>query len=769
MVDLFPKELTKLNNWCVWRLIKRGGKDTKLPFNAKTGELAKSNDPSTWTSFDEAQAVLSEGNADGLGFFFEPPYVGIDVDDIADELERYKNGDIEKNIVFEMYELLKTYAEISPSGNGIHLILKGEIPGDQRRRKNVEMYSEGRFFTMTGNSLNKYHEINEPSKNALDLIYRKYIRSNNVMELRNREHGVQHNLSDAEVVNRAIESQQGGKFKDLLNGNFSHYSEYPSQSEADIAFVNMLAFWTARDYQQIDRIYRQSGLMRQKWDEKRGKTTYGAGLINKTINEVADVYTPSTKREPLKYNFGEQFNNTNQKKKKKYPNRSTDDTGNAQRFLDRFGDIVRFSYNRDKFYIYNGQKWEIDSSGQIRVLIDKTIEDMENEKVFVAEGVEEEDAMAAFQKHIKSSRNNSAKKRMLDEIKHHIPILPEEFDPDSMLLNTLNGFIDLSTGEQREPDKDKMFSMITEAELTNSQQADTWNDFLKDIFDHDKEVIEFIQRAVGYSLTASTREQVMFILHGKGRNGKSLFIETIRTIMGSYTDNIQAKTLMVKRGETINNDIAKLQGVRLVTSSEPSEGFRFDEGLIKQLTGGDTVTARFLYGEEFNFDPKFKIWVTTNHKPLVRGTDDGIWRRLILIPFDVQIPENKVDKDLKYKLLREAPAILNWAVEGCLKWQESGLKIPSKIANASEGYRKEMDVLEQFVADECIVNENERVAAGEIFKAYKKWAEETGAYYMNKNKFGIKMKEKFESIKSGNIYYVGVNLKQKFPGLSAMK
>ena len=763
---MFPDELTKLDNWCVWRLVNRNGKQTKIPINAETGEMAKSNDADTWSSYEKAFEVFQDTNADGLGFFFEPPYVGVDIDDISEEIERYKNGDVESNIVFEFYELLKTYAEISPSGNGIHLIFKGKIPGPSRRKGNVEMYDQGRFFTMTGNTLNKYHEIHQPSENSVDFIYRKYIRpKQNVTRIDFGNHGIQHNLSDSEVISKVLNSKQGAKFKDLLNGNWDKYEEYPSHSEARMGFLNMLAFWTAKDFQQMDRIFRQSGMMNDKWDEKRGKTTLGASEINTAIHDVHEVFTPSQKREPLSYKFGDDFF-SEKEKKKDYPSRTTDDTGNALRFLDRYGDIVRYSYNRGKFYLYNGSHWAVDDRGQVRVLIDETIKDMKNEKVFVAEGVDPEDAQEAFHKHIKNSRSNTSKKRMEDELKHHIPITPEEFDPDDMLLNTQNGYLNLTSGEQLEPDKSKMFSMIADSELTENQRPDVWLDFLNDIFNYDQETISFIQRAVGYSLTGSTREQVMFILHGKGRNGKSLFIETIRSILGSYTDNIQAKTLMVKRGDTINNDVAKLQGVRLVTSSEPSEGFRFDEGLIKQLTGGDTVTARFLYGEEFNFDPKFKIWVTTNHKPIVRGTDDGIWRRLLLVPFEVQIPEEKVDKDLKYKLLREAPAILNWAVEGCLEWQRNGLQVPERISKASEGYRKEMDVREQFIDDECIVSEGERVGASEIFKVYKEWADETGAYKMNKNKFGVKMKEKFKSKKSGSIYYLGINLKQKFPGLA---
>ena len=158
---------------------------------------------------------------------------------------------------------------------------------------------------------------------------------------------------------------------------------------------------------------------------------------------------------------------------------------------------------------------------------------------------------------------------------------------------------------------------------------------------------------------------------------------------------------------------------RFVTSSEPNEGFRFDEGLIKQITGGDKVTARFLYAEEFEYTPKFKIWVSTNHKPIIRGTDDGIWRRLVLIPFDVQIPEEKVDKDLKYKLLREAPAILNWMAEGAYMWMREGLELPEKLKASSKAYRTEMDVIEQFIEDECKRVDDGRVKANELYSVYK--------------------------------------------------
>lgn len=760
---MYPNELIELDRWCVWQYEDRDGKFTKLPVNPLTGELARSNDESTWTSYEHALYAFKKGRGDGLGFFFKEPYVGIDLDNVEDDIFRYQNGDYENNIVHEFYETFKSYGEISPSGTGVHIIAKGKIPGDRRRKGNVEMYSEGRFFTMTENSLHKYKRISEVDEEVFKPIYNKYL-NNNVSFLphSNNNHGLSgHDLSDLEVISRIHQSKQSMVFDRFLKGGWEQ--DYDSQSEADMAMANILAFWTAKNYMQMDRIFRDSSLMRDKWDEKRGKTTYGQATLNKAINETSNIYEP-TKKKTFDYTFGSEFHQ--EVEKKEYPPRSYDDTGNAERFLDRFGDVVRYSYNRKRFYVYNGINWEIDERGLVRTLIDQTVNDMKNEKVLTSEDVDEEDAILNLQKHIKNSRSNAAKNRMEDEIKHHIPVTFEDFDRDDMLLNTPNGYLDLTSGEQREEDKTKMFSYVTNTEMTDTARPDTWIDFLNDIFNNDQELIRFIQKSIGYSMTGSTREQVMFILHGKGRNGKSIFIETVREILGTYSDNIQAKTIMVKRGDTINNDIAKLQGVRLVTSSEPNEGFRFDEGLIKQLTGGDTVTARFLYGEEFNFDPKFKIWVTTNHKPIVRGTDDGIWRRLLLIPFKVQIPEHKVDKDLKYKLLREAPAILNWMLEGSIAWQREGLGIPKEVRDASEGYRKEMDVIEQFIADECIVGEGEKVGANELFKSYQAWADETGEYKMNKNKFGTKMKDKFESKRlSAGIHYMGINLRESFPGL----
>ena len=751
MYEKVPDELKRIPNWVCWRLEKTSnGKNTKKPIDAKTGNYAQSNNRETWSDYETA--VREGPKYSGIGFMLADGIMGIDIDDISSELERYQKGDYDTNIVFEFIETFKSYAEVSVSGNGIHIICKGSIPGARRRKGNVEMYSETRFLTVSGNGIGNYEEVTAINEKNMDRIYRKYLENNVIPFNAGGSFGQTIDLTESEIISSIMRSKQSYKFQEFMNGGWE--KTYTSQSEADLAFSNLLAFWCGRDYVKMDSIFRQSSLIRGKWDERHGQVTYGEATLNKAINETTNVYTP--KREPLKYDLSFM---EKKKEAKTFPARSWDDTGNAQRFVDFFGELARYSYIDRKWYFYNGSYWEVDFKGNVRNLVDAVVEMMASEKISVAEGLDPEEIEKEFRKHVKRSRSNTGKKAMLDELQHRLPVLPHEFDREGMLLNAKNGYLDLTSGVLKEHDVKKMFSHESNAEYTDNIDAPEWERFLKDIFDNDSELIEYIQKAVGYSLTASTREQVMFILHGKGRNGKSIFLETLSDIMGSYASTMQASSIMVKQNNGINTDIARLKSSRFVTSSEPNEGFRFDEGLIKQLTGGDKVTARKLYGEEFEFNPEFKLWLATNHKPIIRGTDDGIWRRMILIPFTVQIPDHRVDKMLKYKLQREAAGILNWCVQGCLKWQREGLKAPSKILDASKEYRNEMDVLENFIDDCCLKGDGFQAPAAELFQTYKKWAEENSEYSMPKQKFGQQMKMKHEYVKNRDgRFYLGLRI-----------
>ena len=252
----------------------------------------------------------------------------------------------------------------------------------------------------------------------------------------------------------------------------------------------------------------------------------------------------------------------------------------------------------------------------------------------------------------------------------------------------------------------------------------------------------------------------MFFLHGTGGNGKSVFLEIIRFILGDYATNIQPQSIMLspKSGNGPSGDIARLKGARLVTSVEPNEGAWLDEGLVKQLTGDDVVTARKMFSEEFEFKPEFKLWIATNHKPRIKGTDNGIWRRIHLIPFSVQIPADKVDKHLKYKLVKEAESILKWMIDGFTLWKNEGLGMPKAVLDATEEYRHEMDTLTAFLETCCTVGQGE-VKASTLYTVYAKWADDNNEYRLPNTKFGKEMGKHFQKVRTTKgIFYKGVSL-----------
>lgn len=752
MYSKIPYELKELDRWCCFRLMQRNGKMTKMPINPMNGEFARSNDGSTWADFDTALAASSQ--YDGIGFFFQEPYIGIDIDDVGGEIEDYRNDRHEDNIVSEFVDLIGSYSEVSPSGNGIHIILKGELPPQGRRKGNVEVYTSGRFFTMTGNSIGGYSQIfDDTDYGKINYLHNKYIASSEPAPVLTEQMNQGNDLPEEDLIRIAENSRNGDRFRMLFRGGWEQF--YTSQSEADMAFANDLAFWTSRDFSKMDNIFRQSSLYREKWDSKRADSTYGIDTLNRAIQDCTNVFSPQPRDDDFQLYVLDQ--ETKEVKSKYY---SYDDTGNADRFTDMHGDTLRYSYTRKNWYFYNGKIWTTDNEGKVKTMADEVIESMKSEKVFVPEGEDEEEMKKLLRKHIKATRNHNGKTNMIKESQHLLPIQPQQFDNNLHLFNVQNGFLDLKTGQLHPHERGQYFTKISNVEYTDKADCPMWDDFLQQIFDGNDELIEYIQRAVGYSLSGSTEEQMMFILHGNGRNGKSVFLDIVTELFGSYSTNIQPQAIMVKQqSNNANPDIAKLAGARLVTTTEPNEGVRFDEGLIKQLTGGDKVTARFLYEDEFEFTPQFKLWMATNHKPLIRGTDDGIWRRMGIIPFSVQIPENKVDKKLTHKLRREIDAIMNWAVEGYLKWQRDGLQEPQCIKDQRDNYRVEMDSIEAFIQDCCVIDSFSNVQAKAFYQAYREWASENGQYMMSNTKFGREMAKKYTKRKSdGVIVYGGIKL-----------
>jgi putative DNA primase/helicase len=322
-----------------------------------------------------------------------------------------------------------------------------------------------------------------------------------------------------------------------------------------------------------------------------------------------------------------------------------------------------------------------------------------------------------------------------------IAIQPDELDQDPWSLNVLNGTVDLRTGKLRAHDRDDWITKLVPVAYDATTPAPLWNAHLERVLP-DAELRAFFERAVGYSLTGLTIEQVMFILWGGGANGKSVTVETILGLLGDYACKTPSETLLARREGSIPNDIARLQGARFVSSVEMEENRRLAESRIKELTGGDTVTARFMRAEFFDFRPVCKLWMATNHKPVVRGTDLAIWRRLRLVPFTVTIPESERDHHLLEKLRGELPGILAWAVEGCLAWQREGLNPPEAVLLATKTYREEEDVLGAFLQERCVLGVGHWVFAGNLYRAYGGWCERNGEKPISQKALAARLSER---------------------------
>jgi P4 family phage/plasmid primase-like protien len=413
------------------------------------------------------------------------------------------------------------------------------------------------------------------------------------------------------------------------------------------------------------------------------------------------------------------------------------DLGNAERFVADHGKDVRYCYPWRKWLVRTPAKWVRDEAGRIHRLAKGRVRGIYRE----ASDADDEDRRKALAKHAAASESETRIRAMVELAKSEVPVSPEELDSDPWVLNVLNGTIDLRTGELREHRREDLITKLAPVEYDPAAAAPTWETFLERVLPGD-DLRTFVQRAAGYSATGDTSEQCMFIHHGPGANGKSTFQETLAAALGDYAMRTPTETLLVKRSGGVPNDIARLKGARFVTASETEEGRRLAESLVKDLTGQDTISARFMWAEWFDFKPTHALHLSTNHKPEIRGTDPAIWRRIRLIPWAVTIPPAEQDRRLAEKLRGELPGVLAWIVRGCLAWQREGLRAPEEVRRATKAYRAEMDVLAAFLADCCVRDEDEEAFAGELWGAWKRWCEETGEQAGTQKRFGGRLAER---------------------------
>jgi putative DNA primase/helicase len=404
------------------------------------------------------------------------------------------------------------------------------------------------------------------------------------------------------------------------------------------------------------------------------------------------------------------------------------DVGNAQRLVAAFGHAMRYCAPWKRWLVWDGGRWARDDRQRVREYAKTVTRDMLHEAADLPAG----DRQRALVEYALRSQKADRLRAMIELAQSDptLAMVPGDFDADPWLLNVDNGTIDLRSGQLREHRRADLITKLAPVTYDPAATSDVWTRFLADAMQENAALIAFLQRCVGYSLTGTTGEEVLFFLLGPEASGKSTFAEAIKATFGDYARTTDFETFLQKKGDRgIPNDIAALAGARLVVSIEMADGKHLAEGLVKHLTGGDTVSARFLFGEFFDFIPQFKLWLAANDAPRVRHSDRAIWRRILRIPFEHTVPEAARDPAIKATLkdpARGGPAILAWAVAGCLAWQRDRLQVPIEVQTATASYRADQDPLRDFFADCCVFDPSAWTSSKELFAAYRAWGEANG-------------------------------------------
>lgn len=767
-----PSELRLLPQWILWKAEEKGGRYTKIPYQAdpqNMGKEARSNDRRTWATFATAAKFYTESNADGVGFVFsrQDSFVGIDIDKCV----TYASDDKEKvnpiinDFAKEIIDTLDSYTEFSVSGTGVHIIIKGSLPqsvvgtGRKSTKHGLEIYQYGRYFTMTGNRENA-NEIYERTEEVAEILEKYFDDSDvqgrvNLVEFEKDEI----KLSNDALWERMFRSKNGDEIRSLYNGNLIN----DDHSSSDLALVNHLAFWTGKSATRMDSMFRETSLMRDKWDRIHFSDTgetYGERTIATAISSTTTTVLDH-KHEEEYAEFNIDFRNDVvaadevEKPKKKF---RLNELGNAERIAYEYGHVIRFVGDTGHWYLWDGKRWKVDRAMQIERIANKVLRELEK---------------SDNELEVKWARSCGKRNIRMNSIKDLMPLVPaerEEFDRHKYLFNVDNGIINLRDGKLQQHDRELRLSKISNVPFDEKATCPTWLNFLDQIFKGDKDLIEYMQRLIGYSLTGDISEQGMYFLVGGGSNGKSTFVNTVKNLMGDYGLQTKSDTFIKKKDQGANNDIARLASARFVSAVESEEGEKLQESLVKTITGGEPILARFLRQEFFEFIPEFKVFFTTNHKPIIGGVDEGIWRRVKIIPFTLNLKPHERDKKLEEKLSLEMSGILNWAIEGCLKWQQSGLKEPKVVLDATGNYKEEMDILAPFLDEVCYTDEQKneaiRIEAKELYSVYDSWCFKSGERRIGNRSFYRMLETKgFGKTKgAGNkTFLTGITLNERKP------
>lgn len=756
-----PRDLLTVDQWVLWRSVRRDGKMKKMPFQVTDVSLpASPTDRQTWGRSDEAikkfkSLIGTAKSMTGLGFVFsaDDGFSGIDIDDCRDP----KTG-LVSPWAQRIIDKLGSYSEVSPSGTGVKIFVRAKLPtagfrtpvttDGERWTKQcrgpkasaIEIYDQNRYFTVTGRKLRNSTSEIRFCQEELDELVSKYFRlPTEACRVNGIYRGLNPSPSDDDLLQKARSAANGDKFARLFAGDITGY---PSQSEADQALCNMLAHWSKGDAGQIDRMFRRSGLMRSKWDRKDYRQrTIGRAMERSAYENLGHV--PADLKDSSGYTerdfpVGDA----------RPPALRCTDTANADRLNRLCSNNFKYVSEWKRFIEWDGKRWKIvddiviqDRAKKVSVLI--------FEDALRLSGDEQQKLMSWA----RQSANAPRIEAMVKLLRPMVSINATSLDQDPWLLNCPNGTLDLRDGRLQPHRREDFITKMSPTEYHPNARSLTFEAAISRILkgDDQPELVEFFQRICGYMLTGDVSEQVMFIFWGNGSNGKSMITELILSILGpDYSRKAPHNFLTTSKTERHPTELADLFGKRFVVATETDDGRKLAEARVKELTGADTITARRMHQDNWSFRPTHKLVLVTNYPPTVHGTEDGIWRRLVIIPFTERFwdsekgesgPSNrKMDKRLLGILEQDSPAILAWMVRGCKQWQQfRGLRIPPYVLDAIQEYRDAEDLIRSFIEDRCVIKKDTRVKTGDLYSAYRDWSKTNGEDSLRQVAFGERL------------------------------
>lgn len=733
MYEKLPKELKENAMFCLWKYEERDGNITKVLYQIN-GKHGDSTNKRTFSDFRLVVNALT--GYDGLGMGVFDSYCAIDIDHCV-------AGGKLTSMAQDIVDTMNSYTEFSPSGTGVHIFFKASgLTYDKsryyinNRKIGLEVYVTGmtnRFVTLTGNAIRECC-VEERSDEIMNVLKKYMVKPVSTKTQKATAPGSY--LSDESIISKAMASKQGEKFRALWNGTIL---EGKSHSEADQALCTMLAFWCGGDTAQMDRLFRQSGLYREKWEREDYRTT----TLGNAVAMTTEFYKPIAMD-----GASDDFNETTQALIELNPAQNNryrnGDIGFGRLFADVYRRVTRYVPERKKWYVYDGTRWVPDIGGLMVMELCKNLAD--GLLLYLLTFKDE-----SVRTHNLEDYGKWQQRRFRDiylkEAQSVYPVSMEEFDADRYLFNCENGTLDLGTMAFRDHDPEDRLTKIAHVQYDPQAVCERFDRYIDEIMSGDTDRARFLQKALGYAVSGDTRHECMFFLYGETtRNGKGTLMESILRVMGDYGRAVRPETIAQKQNVNSQNpseDIARLAGIRFANISEPSRGLVLNAAQVKSMTGNDTINARFLNENSFDFQPQFKLYVNTNYLPVISDMTLFSSGRILIIPFDRHFEEWEQDKTLKAEFAKsEAKSdILNWLLQGYDLLRREGFTVPQAVVEATQAYSHESDKIAQFADERLEADPNAETRTAAVYDEYRQWCGDNGCYTENSRNFNHELRK----------------------------